>query len=323
MTIVGQRQMQSCLRSPSKLFNVLSTLQMAAEEVGWGDDEDDTASPTATGPPAAVPGPALAATAAAAATSLPAVSPSEKQSEPGTAIAGLPAVSEAADASQSDTVAEPTAVDRHPAPEPDEVATASDSTDGGAGGGERWTVVSTGTPTKASAAAAAALPLDSDSDAAAVAGDAATAQVPATSLQTSSPVTGDAVSAAGTATSKSPAEAAAAASPSTAAKPPQKPVAAVADDDDDDDLADVEVPEGGDGSEVDEDWGAQLLEEVRHRRTAQLYTASVAPLWSELDLLFVSRLAVSWLDKYLLVTQVAGVLRTKTEHATVQQLLGL
>ncbi len=276
-----QQDSHVCEKMLHLVKNVLSTRQMAAEEVGWGDDEDDAASPTAAGPPAAgAPSPALAATAAAAASALPAVSPSE----PGTATRKLPAVSDAADASQSDTVVEPTEIDRHPAPEPDEVATASDSTDGGAGGGERWTVVSTGTPTKASAAAAA-LPLESDvdaaavaADAAAVAADAAKAQDPAAPVQQPSPAKGGAVSTAEATASKSPAEPGAAASPSAAAKPAQKPVAAVADEDDDDDLADVEVPEGGDGSEVDEDWGAQLLRRSQATGAPHSYTLHLLPL---------------------------------------------
>ena len=243
---------------------------MAAEEVGWGDDEDDAASPTAAGPSAAAPGPALAATAAAAATAVPAVSASEA----GTAAAGLPAVAEAAAVSHSESTAQPTAVDQRPVPEPDEVATASDSTDGGAGGGERWTVVSTGTPTKASAAAAAALPPESAPDAAASTGDDGQAREPAASPHKMSPAKGDTDSPEGDAASRSSVEPGAAASQSGGSQPPQKPVAATLDDDDDDDLADVEVPEGGDGSEVDEDWGAKLLwafpvATTQHRRPVQ------------------------------------------------------
>ena len=262
----GHAVVQPCLW---KLHVVLPTLQMAAEEVGWGDDEDDAASPTAAGPPATVPAPAMAATAAAAAAAMPKAPAVSAPPEAGSATAGLPAAGEAAAAPESATVAEPAAGDQHPVPEPDEVATASDSTDGGAGGGERWTVVSTGTPTKASAAAAAALPLESATAAAAAPGDGAKVQGSATLPDISSPAKGGDVSAAGTAASKPPAEPGAAASQSAAVKPPQKPVAATVDDDDADDLADVEVPDGGDGSEVDEDWGAQPLCRVSHSpRTA-------------------------------------------------------
>ena len=80
-----------------------------------------------------------------------------------------------------------------------------------------------------------------------------------------------------------PAKADASPSQSGAARTPPKPVAADGDDDDDD-LADVEVPEDGDGSEVDEDWGAKLLSlrQAKSRRTAVLRDAASARplLWS-------------------------------------------
>ena len=205
---------------------------MAAEEVGWGDDEDDAASPTAAGLQPAAPGPALAPTASAATAAASALMSPAKTS---VAAVSPPALDQASAISQPEPVLR--TADEHPAADPDEVATSSDSTDG-AGAGERWTVVSSGTPTKTSAAAlpAARLP----DSAAATEGDAGVpaASPKATSVEGSATATVDAAG-------KSPAKPAAPLAPA-----PPKPVA----EDSDDDLGDVDVPDDG-VSDVDEDWG--------------------------------------------------------------------
>ena len=212
---------------------------MAAEEVGWGDDEDDAASPTAAGgqPPTAL-APALATTAAAANATAPAITSPVKTSA---AAGSLPGSDQAPAESHSEPGLRPS--DEHPAPDPDEVATASDSTDG-AGAGERWTVVSTGTPTTASLAAGADLGASAGAAppelAAITEGD--TERLAAPSKAT--PYTGGAEAAVDAAV-KSPVKPAVA-----EAVAPRKPVA----DDSDDDLEDVDVPDDG-GSDVDEDWG--------------------------------------------------------------------
>ena len=208
---------------------------MAAEEVGWGDDEDDAASPTAAGPASAALGPALAAAAPAAAAAL--ISPAK------TSVAAVsPTATKQAAAMSAQHEAGLRLPDEQPAADADEVATASDSTDG-AGAGERWTVVSSGTPTKASAATAAPM------------GGSEAARMPVLAAVSE----GDAEAPA--ASSKAKAERSAAATVDAAVRSPAKPAAPVPSAlteavaaDSDDDLGDVDVPDDG-GSDVDEDWG--------------------------------------------------------------------
>ena len=240
---------------------------MTTEEVGWGDDEDDV---KASSPPSPASAPATASvptgdgTEATTAADTKFESPTLRQAQ-SPAKAGLDGdgsklLADSREAAVASTQGGATPVvaanegeaeprDAHArSADPEEVQTASDSTDGASG--ERWTVVGK-RPSNSPVAAA-------ESSSSPV--EAADPAEPVTTVLDVDPALHKLLEAAPTAAvlaESGTSTTALDASPSKlASSEAESPAKAASTEGSEDNLDDVEVPEDGGGSEVDEDWGA-------------------------------------------------------------------